>query len=278
MKTDAIKSYLTNTLRRVLRPLIRIALRGQLTHKEFADIAKLAFFDVARDDFGIDGRKTNLARVAILTGLSRKECTRLKQLEASGSVAPQTMSPATRVITAWHEDDDFRDQAGRPRTLAMDDDETSPGIGELFRRYAGDIPPGALLTELKRIGAVEQVDNGRWRVVKRSFIAKGFDRDKIRILGNQLSDLGTTIVHNLGHDVDEPRMQRYVVVDAIGRDDAREFQQLATQKGQALLEELDAWLTARTKPRADGHPDKHAQRVGLGVYYFQEPAPSGETK
>ncbi len=273
MKTKTLKNYLTATLRRVLRPLVRISLRGELTYSEFADIAKRAYFDVARDDFGIAGRKTNLARVAILTGLSRKECTRIKAQELDAATRVQAMSPVTRVITAWHEDPVFQDAAGQPRVLSVEGSASS--LNELLRQYGGDIPSGALMTELKRIGAMEQTDDNQWRVMKRSFIAAGFDQDKIRILGNQLADLGGTIVHNVEErNAQDPRMQRYVLADALHPDDAKEFQQLATRKGQALLEELDAWLTARARPDAGDHKD--AQRAGVGIYFFQDSTPSGE--
>jgi len=273
MNTDALKKLLSATLRRVLQPVVRIALRGELTYREFSDIAKRAYFDVARDDFGINGRKTNLARVAILTGLSRKECSRLKSLPPDLATRAQGMSPAARVITAWHEDATFTDANGKPCELPMDGLPCS--VNELFRQHGGDIPPGALLTELKRIGAIEQTTNKLWRVLKRSFIAEGFDRDKIRILGNQLTDLGSTIVHNVeARNAQDPRMQRYVLADALSPEDAAEFQQLATRKGQALLEELDAWLAARASP--DTERSKDTQRAGVGIYFFQDSTPSGE--
>ncbi len=275
MNSIKLKTYLANTLRRVLRPIVRIALRGQLTYKEFADLAKLSYFDVARDDYGLSGRKTNLARVAILTGLSRKECSRLK-IQADADVsATEAMSPATRVITAWHEDAAYRMKSGSPRLLPMDG--SAPSISDLFRRFAGDIPTGALFSELQRIGAIEPAPNDRWRLIKRSFIAEGFDKDKIRILGNQFSDLGATIVHNTEvENAADLRMQRYVVADAISVDDAAEFQKLVTRRGQELLEEFDAWLTTRAPANPTAQKIKRPQRVGIGIYYFQDDSPSGD--
>lgn len=276
MQTEALKTYLNATLLRVLKPLARIALRGQLTYKEFAETAKLAFFEVAREDFGLDGRKTNISRVAILTGLSRKECTRLKGVAAARAPQEATaMSPSTRVLAAWYEDPAYRDAEGRPRALVADG--PAPSVASLFKAYAGDIPYGALLTELRRIGAVEELSDGRLRAVRRSFIPSGFDRDKIRILGNQLADLGATVFHNVSAaELDGPRMQRYVVNDAIAGGVARQFQDLATDKGQALLEDLDAWLSANAASGDGAHAGKDLRRVGVGIYYFEDSAHFGE--
>lgn len=273
MKNISIKSYLSGTLRRVLRPLVRIAMRGELTCKEFSELLKLAYFDVARDDYGINGRKTNIARVAILTGLSRKECSRLKALESEDAVETGPMSPSAKVITAWHEEPDYQSPEGGPRDLPASGE--APSLSALLRDHAGDIPPGALLVELQRIGAIESVGGDVWRLVKRSFIAEGFSQENVRILGNQLSDLGSTVVHNIeSASAEAKRLQRYVVSDNVSEADAEHFKLLAAEKGQELLEEFDAWLATRP-PHASTtrHP---AQRVGVGIYYFQNSPVSGE--
>lgn len=272
MSTSALKSYLSATLRRLLRSVVRIALRGEVTYREFADIAKLAYFDVARDDYGINGRKTNLARVAILTGLSRKECTRLKAVAAAatmdGGARSAVMSPVTRVISGWHETPEYVDAAGRPRTLPRTG--PCPSLEDLFRRFAGDIPDGALMHELERVGAVEETGSGEVRVLKRSFVADGFSKERVRIVGNMYSDLGSTIVYNLDEaNVDRRRIARYVVADAVAPDVAQAFQALAEERGQALLGDLDGWLSA--EGRQAGPPaSADARRVGLGVYFFEE--------
>jgi len=276
MKYSSIKDYLAETLRRLLRPVVRIALRGELTYQDFSELAKRAYFDVARDDYGIDGRKTNLARVAILTGLSRKECTKLKALVAKQSESNHVMSPITRVITAWHEDEGYQDSAGRP--LPLPEDGEAPSVADLMRRHGGDIPRLAIQSELKRLGAAQVTNDGTWEVLKRSFIADGFTEERIRIIGNLLTDLGNTIVYNLDEaNSDNSRMARYVVADAVAPADAIEFQSLAADKGQKLLQNLDQWLNDDARSNSHDNPPDNAQRVGLGIYLFQESTPFGDS-
>ncbi|MEO1576948.1 MAG: DUF6502 family protein, partial [Pseudomonadota bacterium] len=206
--------------------------------------------------------------------LSRKECTRLKSVadatvETSGN-ASAAMSPVTRVISGWHETPEYLDASGEPLELPESGD--APSVTDLFRRFGGDIPDGALMTELKRLGAVETTAQGKLRVLKRSFIAEGFSKDRVRILGNMYSDLGSTIVHNLDEqNADDPRIARYVVADGVPPDVAREFQALTEERGQSVLRELDRWLSADGRQGAAGPADKHARRVGLGIYFFEEP-------
>lgn len=277
MITKAINQILAQTLRRLLRPIVRMALRASVTYRDFSDIAKLAYFDVARDDYGINGRKTNLARVAILTGLSRKECTRLKGLVTTQPEADTGMSPVTRVIAAWHEAAGYQNDQGQP--LELRESGPAPSVEDLLRHHGGDIPPGALQTELKRLGAAQVTADGRWQVLKRSFIADGFTEQHIRIIGNLLTDLGNTIVYNLDNDsAEHARIARYVVADAVSPAQARAFQNLATEKGQQLLQELDQWLTSNEHSIELDKTPGDAKRVGMGVYFFEELSNPGEKR
>ena len=65
---------------RLLRPLVRILLRNGVSYSTFADYAKWVYVDVASKEFGIRGRKQSTSRVSVLTGLSRKEVMRVRQL------------------------------------------------------------------------------------------------------------------------------------------------------------------------------------------------------
>ena len=62
----------------VLKPIARILLRYGIGFREFAEVAKSAFVDVATAEYGIRGRPTNISRVAVMTGLTRKEVRRLR--------------------------------------------------------------------------------------------------------------------------------------------------------------------------------------------------------
>jgi hypothetical protein len=77
-----LKEILASATLRILSPLIRILLRNGVPFGAFADLAKWAYVDVAFREFGIKGRKQSASRVSILTGLSRKEVSRLRNTEA----------------------------------------------------------------------------------------------------------------------------------------------------------------------------------------------------
>ena len=90
------------------------------------------------------------------------------------------------------------------------------------------------------------------------------------ILGQDLSDLISTIDYNLYGNPSRPRIQRKVMYDNVPIEAAEAFQSIAQARAQEMLEGLDRWLAHRDRdvnPTAKG---KGRVRVGLGVYHFEE--------
>ncbi len=71
---DAIPTtHVLLATRRWLRPLVHVLIRCGITWREFAEVARTAYVEVASTRFGKHGRPTNVSRTAMLTGLSRRE-------------------------------------------------------------------------------------------------------------------------------------------------------------------------------------------------------------
>ncbi|HEY9148836.1 MAG TPA: DUF6502 family protein, partial [Gammaproteobacteria bacterium] len=86
MSTEINKTLAAASLR-LLRPLVRILLRNGVSYGAFADWVKWVFVDVADKEFALPGRKQTVSRVSVITGLSRKEVSRVQQLEAADDSA-----------------------------------------------------------------------------------------------------------------------------------------------------------------------------------------------
>jgi len=152
-------------LLKALRPIARFLMKAGIGYREFAEISKCAFVDVATSDYGLRGRPTNISRVAVMTGLTRKEVKRLRQKIAAGSqIVLDKVIPPAEIIQKWHTDPKFLDDSDRPLTLPFDGE--SPSFAELVKKFGGDIPPDAMRTELKRVGAVAESADGFLTVKK----------------------------------------------------------------------------------------------------------------
>ena len=66
-----VRRNLGQAVRTLLKPLIKLLISQGITHGDFVEAAKVVYVEMALRHFA--GRKINKSKVAILTGLTRKE-------------------------------------------------------------------------------------------------------------------------------------------------------------------------------------------------------------
>ena len=255
---------------RLLRPLVRILLRNGVSYNTFSDLAKWVFIDVASKEFGIRGRRQSTSRVSVITGLSRKEVTRVQQLpRPDDSASTEKYNRAARVIAAWRREREFVDAGGEPAPLPMSGSGAT--FSKLVKRFSGDVPARAILDELIRIGAMERLEDGKLRLLAQAYVPESSKADKLHILGTDVGLLISTIDHNLNPDPIDPLFQRKVAYDNLPDEILPEFRKLSAKRAQNLLEKLDRWLAQSDRDVTPTIKGKGRNRAGLGVYYFEEP-------
>ena len=255
---------------RLLRPLVRILLKNGVSYNTFSDIVKWVFIDVASKEFGIRGRKQSTSRVSVITGLSRKEVTRVQQLpRPDDSASTEKYNRAARVIAAWRREREFVDAEGEPVPLPMSGSGAT--FSKLVKRFSGDVPARAILDELIRIGAMERLEDGKLRLHAQAYVPESSKADKLHILGTDVGLLISTIDHNLNPDPIDPLFQRKVAYDNLPDEILPVFRKLSAKRAQNLLEKLDRWLAQSDRDVTPTVKGKGRNRAGLGVYYFEEP-------
>jgi Family of unknown function (DUF6502) len=263
-------SAVLSALLRALRPIARFLMKAGIGYREFAEIAKCAFVDVATSDYGLRGRPTNISRVAVMTGLTRKEVKRLRVKIAAGSQVILTrVIPPAEIIEKWHTDPDFLDESDRPLKLPFDG--TTPSFAQLVRKYGGDIPPGAMRTELKRVGAVEEDLDGTLIIKKRYFRPVGEQAQLERALGQAMYGLGHTIDHNLGTTEDKTWIERIAYSQHIREEDRNRVRRISSDRAREFVESINDLFSAYETIYADD-PAEHESEpatVGVGVYFFE---------
>jgi hypothetical protein len=261
---------------RLLKPLVRILLRNGIPFGVFEELARWAYVDVAFQESSLPGRKLTDSRISILTGLSRKEVSRLKGIEApeDNEAAPR-FNRAARVIGGWTRDPRFLDMQGQPAKLMHENSENS--FSTLVRAYGGDVPVRAVFDELLRVGSIAPTDDGLIELVQRAYVPKTGLSEKIEILGTDVSDLINTIDHNIENNHDPKWFQRKVAYDNIPEEVAATFQVESAEQAQKLLEEFDRFLAAQDRDLNPKKAGTGRKRVGIGIYYFEEDMEKGES-
>lgn len=262
---------LVRALDRLLEPLVGVLLRGGMPHRAFSEVAKRAYVRVAEREGGVAGRKVTTSRIAVRTGLTRKEVGRLRAMPSPpAEETARRYSRASRVVVGWLRDERFLD-GDAPRILPFDGAE--PSFAALVKDYSGDVPPRAMLDELESAGTVRTEDDGRIRLVERGYLPRRGEADKLQILGSDVAGLVSTIRRNLDAEPDDAWFQRKVFADNLSVPALPRLRDLTAEQGQSLLETLARWMVDHD---LDEHPELEGPgggRAGIGIYYFEE---SGE--
>jgi hypothetical protein len=237
---------------------------------EFAEVARQVFVDVAGRDFTLPKRKISLSRIAIMTGLSRKEVARLAREGGRLRRATQDieLNRVGRVLQGWYTDGEFTGPYGVPLDLKFDEDSPrKPSFTELVRRYSGDMPARAMLDELLRVGAARlEKESGLIRVLNRVYIPEKLAAESVRHYGMTARNFLETLDVNLRKPgPGKGRFERRVVADEGMRvSDLAEFDLFVRNRGQQFLIEVDDWISARPAPSGD----TNKVHAGIGVYLY----------
>lgn len=145
-------SRLERHLTKILSSLATLLLRHGYGYPRISRLTKTAFVEAAAASDRKHYSKTNIARVAALTGLTRTEVSRLVQNREQAIRDDTSLNRATRVANGWLRDVQFSHRKNQAKDLPFTSERG--GFGCLVKKYSGDIPVRAMFTEMKRLGMV----------------------------------------------------------------------------------------------------------------------------
>ena len=273
---DQLRLAVLAAARAALRPIIRMLLEHGVMHREFIELSKEIYVEVARGRYGLRGRPTNVSRIALLTGLDRKEVARIKKKLGRGpdETAPQHQQDRlARVLSGWHQDRDYVDAFGAPRALLLEG--PAPSYEDLVKRYGGDVPAITILRELKRTGAVRSIDDSMVAPLRRNYRLDTADPEAVTRAGSVLEDLSRTVTHNLYRTEKQPsRFEARATNTNIPASAVAPYREFIYAESQAFLEKVDAWLSGHQVADTESARES-VRRLGIGMYWIDSDAVAG---
>ncbi len=263
-----MKSILHPVILRILRPLIRILHRKGVAYGEFSQLARTVYVETAEQALIHAGEKASTSRIAITTGLTRKEVAQLRQRDADLPIDTRRYNRGTRVIAGWMNDPLLQDAQGQPILLPLSG--KTPSFEQLVKQHSGDMPYGAMLKELLQNGIVQLTAAGTLELLSGAYIPAGDETEQLSILGEDVNLLITTIDHNLQAAAGDRRFQRKVSYNNLPEAAVDQFRHMAREDSMALLIRFNQWLAAHDR---DSNPTVEGNgqfRAGVGIYYFEE--------
>lgn len=257
-----IKEYLLQALRLMLKPLVKLFISQGVTHAEFSETAKEVYVEIALRHFETNDR-LNKSRVAILTGLTRKEVKNVIDRALESGQQEKMYSRPERVLAGWYADPNYTGPYGIPLELPYESNtREEPDFVGLVRTYSGDMAPRQMLNELLRSGSVLEVDD-RLKAVSRQYEPAALSPElivRLGEIGHRFFSTAATNIEKKGQGTGY--FDRLVYADEGCSDNVIAlFDEYIKGRGQEFLEELDVWFSTNDKLNK-----AKEFRMGTGLY------------
>lgn len=255
---------------------MRVAFEYGISASEISGVVRRTYIEALEARLQKQQRPTTDGRLAIVAGLTKSEVAALREALRTGAPhstkSGASLDQITNLLTVWHTHSSFSGAYGLALDLDLEPIVGSPrkSFRELVETACPGVDPEALLDELAAAGSLEIVGKTTVRCLSRAYVPRGAEVAWIDRMSRFLGILTENFVHNLLRTESEPAyFERAVVSDYPLSEQGRDqFLNVAGEKGQELLEELDTFLTniAAAETSASG------KRYGVGLYFFEEPS------
>ncbi|MEP0147567.1 MAG: DUF6502 family protein [Lentilitoribacter sp.] len=258
-------------LRGLLRPLVRTMIARGLTAPVIYALLKRVYVEVAQESFGLDGTPPTDSRIAMLTGVHRKDIRTIRAETDDGtSEARRKSALLATIIGQWMSNPDFTDASGasRPLPRASDDGQS---FETLVRSISKDVRPRTVLDELERGGLVTAKED-LLHLNAEAIVGTAAASDKEAFFGANVGDHLAAATENLLADT-TPFFERSVFYNQMTPMAVDGVEASARAQAQTMLEDLNRKSSAAH--RRDKGKSGPRQRYRLGVYFYREDADTG---
>lgn len=261
-----MRSIILVAVAKLLRPLVRVLLKYQISYGEIASVMRRTYVEVADADFTIPQKKSTYSKVAVMTGIDRKMVQEiLNQKKDNPDIPKAPINKGLSVVKTWLTTPKYLDKNKKAKDLPL---RGPLSFESLVKKACADFSPRSLLDELIRVGVVEKVNRDTVRLIKDDYVPSKDEQLLVDILLTSVKDLLVTGEHNLTSPEDLAWFQREVQYSRLPESVVNEFKKYSNKKSQLLISDLNRWLN-RKKATAKQTTAEETRRVGLGVYYIE---------
>lgn len=254
----------------VLRPVVRLCMRLGVSANQANDLMRWLFVDEFYRTKNLwHRRKPFASRAALLSGLSRKEVGRLRDVDTvEDAVATERHNRALRVLAGWRNDRRFLDESGAPKVLPLRSADSMTSFHALVSAYSGDVPPRTVLDELVR-GNCARVEGDEVRLTDAAYGPYAPAEDFLAAGGLVISALTSTADFNVANaQTSERRLMRIWYQRNVPVEHVAEAKSLVQEAMVRTGREVDAELAKLShRTPVEG---RDYRRVGLGGFYFED--------
>lgn len=193
MKTSSLPKEKSQFLRSVLRPVVRLCFRNSCSAYEVIESVKAVFIEQAEERIRSDGETVTTSRVAVMTGIDRRD---VKRIASEGGIPTAQPNLVTRVLAQWEQSPRFSTANHRPKPLGY------KGANSQFKRLvksvSTDMNPATMLYELQRSGYVEYSEaDDQVRLLRAENMLETEPEKKLAVVSKNFDTLGRSCEENI---------------------------------------------------------------------------------
>ena len=221
----------------LLKPVMAFCVRHSLRVQDVLESVKVAMLDAAQDELEKTGKKVNISRLAVMTGIHKRDVMRIYR---DNNAREEPTGLITQVIGQWSRDPRYTTQACKPRILSYKGDDSE--FHQLVKEISNDLKPATILFELERVSAVAKTPRGvALKAV--GYVPKGDLERGVSILANDSADLINAVEENLLADIETPNLHARTVYDNIRADKVEEIRKWLLEEGTKFHQRAGKYLS-----------------------------------
>lgn len=279
-QSAAERGAFLDAIETLLRPLMPVVLSYGVTEQDIAEVFRSLYLETLSEKLKQQGRPPTVARLALMTGLTRAEVERLRILQTEKrqlrNRSTKKLDQFARLLAIWHDDSRFSTPYGAPLDLSLQPERGFRTFTEIVESAGAGNDPSLVLDELLAAGCVEVHAEKFVRCINRVYIPTGIDISRIVRLGQYVAAMNATMAHNLLRSPSEPSYYERALVTGGGV--TREFRDLALQylntALQTFIEQVDRWWESKEEE----FRDPRGARYGLCAFFYEEQQQDSESE
>lgn len=259
-------SPIIGAIRHLLRPLVRLLLSQGISFQVFTELVRSAYVKVAEEEFRLADKPQTDSRISLLTGIHRREVSRLRNIKTEAISLPQHASMSALLLTIWSGHPDYLDDRHSPRPLPRLARNDGISFESMVRSVSKDFRARVVLDEWLRQGIVTLDEEDRVHLLADAFVQPGIE-EKVYYFGQNIHDHLAATAHNLTGSA-PPFLERCVFYDRLSAASVSELAEYSRSAGMKALHAFNK-RAAELQQRDQGQPDA-VHRINFGIYNFSE--------
>jgi hypothetical protein len=255
-----------------MRPLMLLVFKYGVSYQDLIDAVRGLYVAALRERLIDQGRNGSVARLGLVSGVSRGEITKLfesRELRAQQrALATKRIDELSQLLSHWHDDSRFSTPYGAPLDLSFRAEGSFRTFAQLHASSGIELSCEQALEYLSVAGCVEVHGDEFVRCVNRTLISPDSDTSRIARLGRSTAALNATLVRNLFSDSsNDSYFERTTLSDfPISESGRRLLLALLREEGGDFINELDRWVSGKQ----DEISDVDGRKYGVTMFFFEE--------